>query len=80
MNKTAGWVEEVLAGGAADYGWGEPRVVEELYDLTADPHETINVVGDPSQQATLDSLRARLDEHMTATADPYLGEPFETEG
>ena len=74
------WVEEVLAGGAADYGWGEPRVVEELYDLTADPHETINVVGDPSQQATLDSLRARLDEHMTATADPYLGEPFETEG
>lgn len=74
------WVEQALADGASEYGWGAPRVVEELYDLSVDPHEALNVIDEPSQRATLEALRARLDEHMAATADPYLGAPFETEG
>ena len=39
---------------------GEHPVFEELYDLRADPHETVNLAGDPGFAATKTQLRDRL--------------------
>ena len=33
---------------------------EELYDLTADPYQLVNQVGDPRNQSILAALRSRL--------------------
>ncbi len=71
------WVEEVLAMNLPGFRWTAPRVPEELYDLVADPTEQTNLAADAASQQILADLRARLDAHMTATADPYLGQPFE---
>lgn len=38
------------------------RPAEELYDLQKDPYETRNLAADPAHQATLFSMRARLEE------------------
>lgn len=45
----------------------KPR--EELYDLTADPHESVNLVADPSYAADLSRLRDALDEWVDRTGD-----------
>jgi hypothetical protein len=71
------WVKEVLAAELAGFRWTAPRVPEELYDLDVDPTEQANLVDDPAVAGVLADLRARLDAHMTATSDPYLGQPFE---
>jgi len=76
----AAWVLEVLAAKPAGYRWGERRVPEELYDLERDPHEQVNLAGEPAHAGALEELRARLDAHMTATADAWLGRPFERTG
>tara|TARA_B100001750_G_scaffold91390_3_gene72216 strand:- start:1510 stop:2805 length:1296 start_codon:yes stop_codon:yes gene_type:complete len=72
------WVQEVLADLPADLTWGEPRVPEELYDLESDPHESTNLLEAGEEPAALAELRTLLDEHMARTADPYLGQPFES--
>ena len=46
--------------------------------VLADPQEQTNLVDDAAHADALEDLRARLDAHMTATADPYLGQPYET--
>lgn len=74
----APWVLEVLAARPEGCRWGERRVPEELYDLQADPHERVNLAGEAAMASVLADLRARLDAHMTATADPWLGRAFET--
>ena len=71
------WVVEVLAMDLPAFDWDAPRVPEELYDLEADPQEQVNLVDDPAHADALDEMRALLDAHMEATADPYLGRPFE---
>ena len=35
-------------------------VTEELYDLAADPHELVNLAGEPAWASTVDQLRQRL--------------------
>lgn len=45
------------------------RPAEELYDLKADPFELHNLADDPSQQATLVRLRAKLDDWIAGTRD-----------
>lgn len=45
------------------------RPAEELYDLTADPHEQKNLAADPSQAQRLAQLRAELDASMKAEGD-----------
>jgi len=45
---------------------------EELYDLERDPEELRNLAGDPSQAATLERLRGRLEQWMRATGDPWV--------
>lgn len=45
---------------------------EEFYDLSADPHEFVNLASDPAHQAALAELRGRLDAWRRRTADPAL--------
>jgi iduronate 2-sulfatase len=53
------------------------RPSEELYDLSADPHEEHNLAADPKHAQTLASLRAELDSWMKAQGDlqKTLAEP-----
>ncbi len=45
------------------------RPAEELYDLSADPHEVTNLAGDPKHRATLEAMRKRLAEWEERTGD-----------
>jgi arylsulfatase A-like enzyme len=57
-------------------GWGEETLpAEEFYDLRRDPGETCDRIGDPSCEAEIGDLRARLDRWMRETADPLLDGP-----
>jgi N-sulfoglucosamine sulfohydrolase len=56
--------------------WLLPRVEEELYDLGEDPHEQVNLVGDPDSAQVLGQMRELLRKHMEATDDPFLDAPF----
>ncbi len=46
-----------------------PRTVEELYDLETDPHELVNLAGDPRYAKTISEMRSALAEWMRATRD-----------
>ena len=60
----AGELNEVQAAFA-----GPHRPAEELYDLEADPHETINLVHDPEYAQVLGEMRTRLDRWIVETDD-----------
>lgn len=47
----------------------ERKPVEELYDLSADPHEVRNLASNPAHFATLRQLRGLVDEWVIATGD-----------
>lgn len=49
--------------------FAEKRPAEELYDLTADPHEVNNLAADPKHKATLEAMRKRLAEWEEKTDD-----------
>jgi arylsulfatase A-like enzyme len=53
------------------------RPAEELYDLSADPHEQRNLAADPRFAEQLSALRANLDAWMKSQGDrqPVLAEP-----
>lgn len=53
------------------------RPAEELYDLTADPHEQHNLAGDPQHVAVLESLRQELERWIRTQGDrsTVFGEP-----
>ncbi|MFJ2781420.1 sulfatase [Kitasatospora sp. NPDC087315] len=51
------------------YAWGDHR--EQLFDLTADPGEMVNLAVDTRHSALLDRFRGLLDEHCARTADPF---------
>ncbi len=44
-------------------------VIEELYDIEADPHEEHNLAGDPAYAADLDRLSAALDDWLETVGD-----------
>ena len=48
------------------------RPAEELYDLTRDPDEVVNVIGHPAHAEALADLRQRMLKMRTATRDPWL--------
>jgi len=48
------------------------RPPEELYDLEADPHETVNLAESPEQAETLAMLRKQLYDWIRETRDPGL--------
>ncbi|WP_018974083.1 sulfatase family protein [Rudaea cellulosilytica] len=55
------------------------RPAEELYDLSADPDEVVNLAGDEKYAAVLADLRQQLDSWRTKTHDPWqkgVTDPF----
>ncbi len=46
------------------------RPAEELYEWTTDKWQITNLAADPAHKATLETLRARLDQWMLETKDP----------
>ena len=48
------------------------RPPEELYDLTTDADEVVNLAGDPAHATALADLRAQLAQWRTATHDPWM--------
>ncbi len=50
--------------------WARANKPDELYDLTADPHERKNLIDDPALAKVRDDLRQRLRTWMDKTADP----------
>jgi arylsulfatase A-like enzyme len=50
-----------------------PRPVEELYDLDADPHELVNLAGDPKYSETLAAMRKALSRWERETGDDAPG-------
>jgi N-sulfoglucosamine sulfohydrolase len=48
------------------------RPNEELFDLTKDPNELVNLSGDPAQEKVLSALRKKLADWRKATSDPWL--------
>ena len=57
---------ELTPAQALAYG---PRPAEELYDLKADPHETVNLADDPDQQEILKAMRALVEARIADTDD-----------
>ncbi len=56
--------------GPAAHRWDAPtKPAEELYDMTADPHEVVNLVGDPAFTDELERLRALEARLMIEHAD-----------
>ncbi len=53
-----------------DHFLHQPR--EALYDIVADPMETINLIDDPSLAATADGMRRRCIQMRIDTRDPWL--------
>ncbi|MEP4681245.1 MAG: sulfatase, partial [Rhodopirellula bahusiensis] len=67
-------VETLMKVLHADGQWDSPfmaesRPEEELYDLSADPHELNNLAAGASHQSTLLEMRATLNEWMQETGD-----------
>ena len=58
-----------------------PRRGEELYDLETDPHELINLAGDPKYATTVGEMRSALAEWMRETGDvmPEMLRPDEAD-
>lgn len=50
----------------------QSTLFNELYDLTADPHESRNLYNDPAHRAVRDRLQAELDGWMRKRNDPLL--------
>jgi len=52
-----------------------PRPSEELYDLDADPHETVNLASEPKYAEVLNSMRRALSEWERETTDVMPAKP-----
>lgn len=52
------------------------RPAEELYDVEKDPHEFVNLAGNPDHCGVLNDLAARCDRWMQETNDPALQGPI----
>ncbi len=65
------WRELAQAGqlNPVQMAFFEPKAVESLFDLSTDPHETMNLASDPAFRDVLARLRERLTERLKAMPD-----------
>jgi len=70
------WDGYAYSGPADNELWMRPYTpnsdatrAEMLFDIQADPYETVNLSDDPARQADLTRLRAQLEQHMRDTMD-----------
>ncbi|MEM1183766.1 MAG: sulfatase [Planctomycetota bacterium] len=70
------WDDYVYAGPADNEIWMRPYTpnsdatkAEMLFDIQADPYETLDLSEDPARQADLARLRTQLEQHMRTTMD-----------
>jgi N-sulfoglucosamine sulfohydrolase len=71
------WQSVIAAGetamvGKRPVGQYLHRPAEELYDITQDPDEVVNLAGKPEHKATLEELRAKVTAYRKQTKDPWL--------
>lgn len=66
-----GMTQRTIRHGDIKYGYNA-CCQDELYDLAADPHETLNRIDDPAYRDVADDMRGRLDAWMEATDDPAI--------
>ena len=71
---TQGWHRLFTEGklNAAQSAFWQPHPPEELYDLDTDPHETVNLAGDPAHRGSLERLRAAHVAHERSVRDVCL--------
>ena len=75
--ESATWQDSLSQGASGVYG---RRAIErylqrprfELYDLAADPHEVNNLADDAAHAATLESMKSKIKDFQTRTADPWV--------
>src|SRR5208282_6777510 len=48
----------------------------QLYDLTTDPGEEVNLAGSPEHQTDVAALQSRLFERVQTSSTPWLGENY----
>ena len=65
------YTQRLVQTPATKYVFNAPEQ-DELYDLTTDPGELVNLAGDPAHAERLAELRRLLLEHLEATDDPIL--------
>lgn len=68
---TVAWKKAFVEGQlneAQSFFW-KPKPTEELYDLSQDPHQTVNLASQSEQQPILDTMRKRLREWTLTTRD-----------
>lgn len=53
------------------------RPVEELYDLSKDPHQLLNLADNPEMKSTLKKLRQKVHQVMVNSKDPRLEDAFD---
>ena len=62
-------IRESIASNTLRPDAGAPRAAQELYDLQADPFESVNLAADEAHQTILADLAGRLDAWMQQTGD-----------
>ncbi|SHJ76523.1 uncharacterized sulfatase [Rubritalea squalenifaciens DSM 18772] len=70
-NTTRIWRELFLAGklNATQAAFWQPHPAEELFNLEADPHETVNLASNKKYQKVIEEMRGHLMKHMLDTRD-----------
>jgi N-sulfoglucosamine sulfohydrolase len=48
------------------------RAEEELYDVSKDPHELVNLAAQPAHKSTLEQLRGKVKDFRVRTKDPWM--------
>lgn len=61
-----------LTDGKMKYIWGSGKGVEELFDLDADPHECLNLAGQPESDQVLQLWRARMVETLKGREEGFV--------
>ncbi len=61
-----------LTDGRLKYIWFLRTGEEQLFDLTADPEETVNLIDDKRYAATADTMRAALADHLSERGEEWV--------